>query len=73
MTKARREDLPAVMDELTLILRQQPTIGGVQNALEHMWAHVRRYATPEEVRMAKGSLSAMLRLTQKLAQRNAEI
>ncbi len=72
MSQARREDLPAVMDDLTLLLRQPPTPGGVRNAVEHMWGHVRRHAAPEEVQRAKGSLSAMLRLTQQLAQRHAE-
>lgn len=72
MAKARREDLPAVVDELTLLLRQPPTRGGVQNAVEHMWGYVRGYATPAEVQQAKSDLAAMFGLTQRLAQRHGE-
>lgn len=57
-------------NDLSLFLRTMPTPGGVRNAIEHMWGHVSRHATPEERQQARQSLHAMLALTQRLARRH---
>lgn len=53
--------------DLVQILRERPGEGRVANAVEHMWGHVRKHATPEEVARAGTGVAEMLRLTQRLA------
>jgi len=61
------ERFSAFAMELTALLRQAPTFGGILNAIQHMWGHVRRYATPAQAAAAQESPEAMLALTQALA------
>jgi hypothetical protein len=53
--------------DLVLLLRERPTAGRLANAVEHMWGHVSRRATPEEAASAAGGAAEMLAVTQKLA------
>lgn len=58
--------------DLVLILREAPAEGRLTNAVEHMWGHVREWATPQEVARAASSVAEMLALTQTLAMQNRE-
>ncbi len=58
--------------DLVLLLRRRPSEGRLANAVEHMWGHVRQYATPDEVVRARSGVAQMLTLTRRLALRQAE-
>ncbi|MCC9077190.1 DUF1722 domain-containing protein [Litorilinea aerophila] len=60
------------LHELIQLLRQPPTRGGVQNAIDHMWGHVAQYATPTERHAAGQDLATRWHLTQRLARDHAE-
>lgn len=66
------EPLAAFAHELTELLRQPPSPGGVHNAIEHMWGHVSERATDDERREARQNPAAMLAVTQRLAQKHSE-
>lgn len=68
LVNARHEDLAPLLDELTDLMRHPPSAGGVLNAIEHMWGHVRKHATPEEKQHAQSNPAARLACTQRLAQ-----
>jgi hypothetical protein len=68
-SRAALGDLAA---DLVQILRERPSEGRLANAVEHMWGHVRKHATPEEVALAGTGAGEMLRLTQRLALRERE-
>lgn len=68
-SKASVGDLAA---GLVQILRERPTEGRLANAVEHMWGHVRKHATREEVALAGTGAGEMLRLTQRLAMGKGE-
>ncbi len=63
-SKAALGDLAA---DLVQILREKPSEGRLADAVEHMWGHVRKHATAEEVARAGTGVAQMLRLTQQLA------
>ena len=44
----RRDALPALAEQLAVALREPPSPSRLVNALEHMWGHVSKDATPEE-------------------------
>jgi hypothetical protein len=52
---------------LVLLLRERPAAGRLANAVEHMWGHVSRWATPEEAALAATGAAEMCGVTQKLA------
>ncbi|MEX0789231.1 MAG: DUF1722 domain-containing protein [Actinomycetota bacterium] len=58
--------------DLVVLLRERPGEGRLANAIEHMWGHVRRYATPEEVLRAGAGAGEMLALTRHLVLRQQE-
>lgn len=68
-SKAAMGDLAA---DLVQILREEPGEGRLVNAVEHMWGHVRKHATPEEVTLAGAGVAEMLRLTRRLAMDRSE-
>ncbi|RME10985.1 MAG: DUF1722 domain-containing protein, partial [Ardenticatenia bacterium] len=68
LVNARHEDLAPLLNELTDLMRHPPSAGGVLNAVEHMWGHVRKHATPEEKQHAQSNPAARLACTQRLAQ-----
>jgi hypothetical protein len=53
--------------DLVHILRERPSEGRLANAVEHMWGHVRKHATADEVARAGTGVAEMLRLIQRLA------
>ena len=53
--------------DVVLILRQRPADGPLTNAVEHMWGHVRGFASAEDVAAAKRSPREAFRRTQSLA------
>lgn len=61
-----------LVQEFILILRTRPSPGGVANAVEHMWGHVRSAASVENNHSAKRSVREMLLQTQHLAIRHHE-
>lgn len=56
-------------ERLVALLWQPPTLGGLRNALMHLWGYVSRYATADDRWRAPEDLARMLRLTQQLAYR----
>ena len=70
MTK--RQSVDDVVRELTLLLRQPPSRARLVNALEHMWGHVSKLATPAEARAARAGSAELLSWTQSLARRHGE-
>jgi hypothetical protein len=65
----RGVSLSTLLRELIWILRDPPTQGRLTNAVEHMWGHVRDFATPEEVAVARANAGLLLARTQALAVR----
>jgi hypothetical protein len=57
---------------LVLALREPPQHGTLANAIEHMWGHVKRLASPEESRAARQSIARMFAVTQTVAVRESE-
>lgn len=53
--------------ELVAILRSPPTLRRAVNAVEHMWGHVSRHATPGERRSTSADPWLLLQRTQQLA------
>ncbi len=68
----RRAALPDLARNLVLILREAPTEGRLANAVEHMWGHVNKRATPQEASRAATGVAEMLGLTQELALKHKE-
>lgn len=68
-SKAAMGDLAA---DLVQILREKPSEGRLENAVEHMWGHVRKHATADEVTQAGTGVAEMLGLTQQLAMSKRE-
>jgi Protein of unknown function (DUF1722) len=68
----RDGDITPLANELVSVLRHDPPRGRLVNALEHMWGHVRRDATPAERLAADASPAALLLKTQELAIRAHE-
>jgi hypothetical protein len=56
-----------LLQELTWILRDEPSQGRLLNAVEHMWGYVRDHATAEDIRVARTSIAHLLARTQRLA------
>ncbi|MGQ9426601.1 DUF1722 domain-containing protein [Gilvimarinus sp. F26214L] len=56
---------------LTRILRQQPTEGGIQNAVQHMWGYVADDAAQADTSVSRWSLQRLLRETQQRAMAGA--
>ena len=67
-----RDPIADLLKELVAILRGVPGRGGVTNAVEHMWGHVRRHATAADIAAAKEGPPQMLLLTQRLAMQRGE-
>jgi hypothetical protein len=61
------KSMAELAQELTLALRERPTEGRLDNALDHLWGHVKTYADEADKRQAKKSLHAMLMTIQSLA------
>jgi hypothetical protein len=73
VARMRRDaEIAPLTDELVSVLRRDPLRGRLVNALEHMWGHVRRGATPAERLAAEASPAALLLKTQQLAIRAHE-
>lgn len=72
VTRMARADMKDLATELALLLRAEPPPGRVANALEHMWGHVRRTATPDERSQSKASAPALLAAIQRAALRTSE-
>ena len=69
---ASSQSFAELVREFVLILRERPSSGGVSNAVEHMWGHVRSAAGKERRDCAERSLRDMLVQTQDLAVRQHE-
>jgi hypothetical protein len=70
VARMRRSDgVVALARDLVLILREPPAEGRLTNALEHMWGHVRDFATPEDIAAAQRGARPMFLLIQALATR----
>ena len=68
----RRSDPSLLARDLVEILREAPERRRLDNAVEHMWGHVRDAATVEERRTARSSLGDRLGVIQQVAIRIAE-
>ncbi|MGH8273887.1 MAG: DUF1722 domain-containing protein [Gammaproteobacteria bacterium] len=68
----KHESVDELARELVLILRRRPTAARLVNALEHLWGHVRKFASPEDKRQAAESPTARLALIQSLALEHSE-
>jgi hypothetical protein len=53
-------------------LRRSPSIGGIRNALQHMWGHVSDYPFAAKGKVETWSLNSLLREVQRLALENEE-
>ena len=69
---SRNASLPILAAELVHVLREPPSPGRLVNALEHMWGHVKKAATPEDRWAAQVSCDGLLRATQEVALRIRE-
>lgn len=67
-----RASVEDVARDLVLLLRERPTAGRLANAVEHMWGHVSRWASPEEAALAASGVAEMLAVTQGLAMGHQE-
>ncbi len=54
-------------DELTAVLRQTPSAGGIQNALLHMWGHVANFYPDDKSDIENWPLKKLLATVQTLA------
>jgi hypothetical protein len=54
-------------DELTALLRQAPPVGGIQNALLHMWGHVADFYQGDKSNIENWPLKKLLATVQTLA------
>lgn len=63
----RGAPIAGLMLDLIRILRDVPSAGRLMNAIEHMWGHVRKVATADDLAAAKTSAGALLDCTQRLA------
>nr|BAL55447.1 hypothetical conserved protein [uncultured Acetothermia bacterium] len=63
----RSRDFNALAQELSELLRCPPTVGGLRNALDHMWGYISDYVTDEQRCEADKSPQAKLSLIQQLA------
>jgi len=68
-TMRRDADLSELTQDLVRILRKKPGRGCLINALEHMWGHVSKAATPEEKRSAEADASKLFAKIWQLALR----
>lgn len=68
----KRDGLPALAEALTLALREPPSPPRLVNALEHMWGHVSRDATPDERAASTRGAADMLAAIQSAAVRARE-
>lgn len=70
--RRRSADLTELSLDLVTVLREAPRRGRVINAVEHMWGHVSRCATPDDRAGVERGPAAMLATTQDLARRIRE-
>ena len=68
----RRHTLHALAEQLACALREPPSPSRLVNALEHMWGHVSRDATPEERAASTRGVAGMLAAIQTAAVRIRE-
>lgn len=68
----RGDGMPALAEELVIVLRERPAPRRLFNALEHMWGHVARTAAAAERAAAAASPAAMLEVIQRVALRTAD-
>ena len=54
-------------DELTALLRQAPPVGGIQNALLHMWGHIADFYPGDKSNIENWPLKKLLATVQTLA------
>jgi len=62
-----RDDFESLALELTLALRNTPSVGGLTNALQHMWGHVSKESQAQSKKIQHWSLKKLLAETQSLA------
>ncbi|MFC1750991.1 DUF1722 domain-containing protein [Pseudomonadota bacterium] len=61
------DDFENIALELTLALRSAPSVGGLTNALQHMWGYVSKESQARSKKAQHGSLKKLLAETQGLA------
>ena len=66
------DDFPGLAKLLAELLRTPPPVGGVRNALQHMWGHVSDFSSAPKGEMESWSLSRLLKEIQRLALENKE-
>ncbi len=66
------DDFSSLSLLLTEKLRETPSQGGIQNALQHMWGHVSHHYTECREKLSTWPLHKLLSLTQKLAIKEQE-
>lgn len=71
-TMKPHDDYSNLVTLFTELLRQAPSIGGLQNALQHMWGHVSRFSSAGKGEVESWSLGKLLKETQTLALANKE-
>ncbi len=64
--------LSPLAQDLIWILRDPPGHGRLVNAIEHMWGHVRDYATLDDLDAARTHVDGLLACTQRLAVHHRE-
>lgn len=67
-----REAMDELAREFVFMLRRQPPAGRLENALDHMWGHVRKYAIADEKRQAEQGSAALIAVIQALALHHRE-
>ncbi|CAK8723278.1 DUF1722 domain-containing protein [Candidatus Electronema halotolerans] len=63
-TASGKADFAALSRQLSELLRQPPSIGGLRNAVQHLWGHVNEFLPAPEENPASWSLSKLLAETQ---------
>ena len=66
------DDFSHLAKTFTELLRQAPSIGGLQNGLQHMWGHVSQFSSTRKGEVEIWSLDKLLTEIQTLALENKE-
>lgn len=66
------EGMAELARELVGLLRRRPPAGPLRNAIEHMWGHVEKAASPEEREEAERNPAARLAVVQRVTRRTGE-
>jgi hypothetical protein len=71
-TASGKADFAALARQLSELLRQPPSIGGLKNAVQHLWGHVNEFPPAPEENPASWPLPRLLAETQCRARQHQE-